>query len=115
VVVVGAGQQLSISKQVSVVGGGAALPGSELEYVVRVANIAAVPAFSLVITDTLPSGQLAYVNGSATMNGSAAGVSVWAPRSPPTTGPRAGRWTRGEPSSSASGRSWMRACPWARW
>jgi hypothetical protein len=44
VVVVGAGQQLSISKQVTVVGGGAAVPGAQLEYVVRVVNIAAVPA-----------------------------------------------------------------------
>src|SRR6185436_16606667 len=76
VVVVGAGQQLSISKQVTVVGGGAALPGSTLECVVQVANIAAVPAFNVVLTDTLPAGQLAYVNGSATMNGAAAGVSV---------------------------------------
>jgi uncharacterized repeat protein (TIGR01451 family) len=75
VVVVGAGQQLSISKQVSVVGGGPAFPGSQLEYVVQVVNIAAVPAFGVVLTDTLPPG-LAYVSGSATMNGSPAGVSV---------------------------------------
>jgi large repetitive protein len=78
VVVVGASQQLSISKQVSVVGGGAALPGAQLEYVVRVVNIAAVPVLSVVITDDLNAsqpGQLAYVNLSATMNGSAAGVS----------------------------------------
>ena len=41
-------------------------------------NIAAVPAINVVITDNLNAsqpGQLAYVNGSATMNGSAAGVS----------------------------------------
>jgi uncharacterized repeat protein (TIGR01451 family) len=76
VVVVGAGQQLSITKQVSVVGGGAALPGATLEYVVQVANIAAVPALSVILTDTLPAGQLAYVAGSATMNGAAAGVTV---------------------------------------
>jgi len=76
VVVVGAVQQLSITKQVSVVGGGPALPGATLEYVVTVTNFAAVPAISVVITDTLPAGQLAYVNGSATMNASAAGVSV---------------------------------------
>jgi uncharacterized repeat protein (TIGR01451 family) len=77
VVVVGAGQQLSISKQVTVVGGGAALPGAQLEYVVRVTNIATVPAGSVVITDNLDAsqpGQLVYVNGSATMNGSTAGV-----------------------------------------
>ena len=34
VVVVGAGQQLSITKQVTVVGGGPALPGAPLEYIV---------------------------------------------------------------------------------
>jgi len=77
VVVVGAGQQLLISKQVSVVGGGAALPGSQLDYVVRVVNIAAVPAINVVITDDLNAsqpGQLVFVNGSATMNGTTAGV-----------------------------------------
>ena len=78
VVVVGAVQQLSISKQVTVVGGGAAVPGAQLEYVVSVTNIAAVPALNVVITDDLNAsqpGQLAYVNLSATMNGAAAGVS----------------------------------------
>ncbi|HLQ78662.1 MAG TPA: SdrD B-like domain-containing protein, partial [Terriglobia bacterium] len=78
VVVVGASQQLSISKQVSVVGGGAAVPGALLEYVVRVANISGVPAINTVITDDLNApqpGRLAYVNGSATMDGSASGVS----------------------------------------
>ncbi len=77
VVVVGEGQQLSITKQVAVVGGGAAVPGAQLEYVVRVANVAAVPAINVVITDDLNAsqpGQLAYVNGSATLNGAAAGV-----------------------------------------
>jgi uncharacterized repeat protein (TIGR01451 family) len=78
VVVVGAGQQLSISKQVTVVGGGAAVPGAQLEYLVTVVNNSAVPAFNVVITDDLNAsqpGQLAYVNLSATMNGSAASVS----------------------------------------
>ena len=74
VVVVGAAQQLSITKQVSVVGGGPAVPGATLEYLVTVANIAAVPALTVAITDTLPAGQLAYVPSSATMNGSPAGV-----------------------------------------
>jgi large repetitive protein len=78
VVVVGNGQQLSITKQVAVVGGGAAVPGAQLEYVVRVVNIAAVPAVNVVITDDLNAsqpGQLTYVSGSATLNGAAAGVS----------------------------------------
>jgi uncharacterized repeat protein (TIGR01451 family) len=74
VVVVGAAQQLSITKQVSVVGGGPAVPGATLEYLVTVANIAAVPALNVVITDTLLAGQLAYVPSSATMSGSPTGV-----------------------------------------
>jgi len=82
VVVVGDGQQLSISKDVTVVGGGAVLPGSELEYVVRVVNIGAVPALDVVVTDDLDApvpGQLALVAGSATLNGSAAAVTVAGP------------------------------------
>ena len=78
-VVVGDSQQLSITKQVAVVGGGAAVAGAQLEYVVRVLNISSVPALNVVITDNLDSpqpGQLAYVNGSATMNGLTAGVTV---------------------------------------
>lgn len=77
VVVVGDGQELSITKQVAVVGGGPAVPGAELEYLVRVENIGAVPALNVVLTDDLDApqpGQLSYVNQSATMNGSAAGV-----------------------------------------
>lgn len=77
VVVVGVVQQLSITKQVTVVGGGPALPGAQLEYVVTVANISAVPAQSVVITDDLDAsapGRLAYVPASATLNGSTAGV-----------------------------------------
>jgi uncharacterized repeat protein (TIGR01451 family) len=76
VVVVGAVQQLAITKQVTVVGGGPALAGATLDYVVTVTNIAPLPALSVVITDTLPAGQLVYVAGSGTMNGLAAGVSV---------------------------------------
>ncbi|HZD53983.1 MAG TPA: hypothetical protein VE175_13120 [Woeseiaceae bacterium] len=79
VVVVGDSQQLSISKQVSVVGGGAAVAGATLEYVVTVVNIAAVPAYDVVIRDDLDApepGRLAYVDGSATMNGMTNGVSV---------------------------------------
>ena len=78
VVVVGSGQQLSITKQVAVVGGGPAVPGAELEYVVTVTNIAAVPALYVVITDDLDASQtgyLAYVDQSATMNGATTGVS----------------------------------------
>jgi uncharacterized repeat protein (TIGR01451 family) len=79
VVVVGDVQQLSITKQVAVVGGGAALAGAELEYVVTVLNIGSVPAVEVVLTDDLDApvaGQLLYVASSATLNGSSAGVSV---------------------------------------
>jgi uncharacterized repeat protein (TIGR01451 family)/fimbrial isopeptide formation D2 family protein len=78
-VVVGSGQQLSITKQVAVVGGGPALAGSQLEYVVSVVNIGAVPAFDVAITDDLDvptAGQLTYVGASAAMNGSPVGVTV---------------------------------------
>ena len=78
-VVVGNSQQISITKQVAVVGGGAAVAGAQLEYVVRVLNISSVPALNVVITDNLDApqpGRLAYVSGSATMNGSPAGVTV---------------------------------------
>ncbi len=78
-VVVGNAQQLTITKQVAVVGGGAALGGSTLEYVVRVVNISALPASLVVIRDDLEAstpGTLSYVAGSATLNGSAVGVTV---------------------------------------
>ncbi|WP_175452576.1 isopeptide-forming domain-containing fimbrial protein [Thiohalomonas denitrificans] len=81
-VVVGDAQQLSISKEVFVVGGGAAVPGSTLEYVVRVTNIGGVPATDVVITDDLDTpvpGQLTYVSGSGLLNGLATGVSFVAP------------------------------------
>jgi uncharacterized repeat protein (TIGR01451 family) len=79
VIVVGVGQLVSITKQVTVVGGGVAQPGATLEYVVNVTNIAPLPATNVVLTDdigTSAPGQLAYVSGSATMNGSTSGVSV---------------------------------------
>ena len=78
VVVVGDVQQLRIAKSVSVVGGGPALAGATLEYVVQVNNIGAVPAYEVVIRDDLDAtpGYLQYVAGSATMNGSVNGVVV---------------------------------------
>ncbi len=79
VVVVGPGQQLLIAKQVAVVGGGAALAGGQLEYEVRVTNVATIAAQDVVITDDLDApvaGQLGYVAGSATLNGLPAGVSA---------------------------------------
>ena len=79
VVVVGAAQQLAITKQVSVVGGGAALPGAQVEYTVQVRNLATVPAQTVVITDDLDApvaGQLAFVPGSETLNGLPAGIVI---------------------------------------
>jgi uncharacterized repeat protein (TIGR01451 family) len=78
-VIVGTSQQVSITKQVAVVGGGAAVPGVQLEYVVRVLNVSSVPALNVIITDNLDApvaGRLLYVSGSATLNGSPAGISV---------------------------------------
>ena len=77
VVVVGDAQVLSILKQVSVVGGGAALAGATLEYVVTVRNVSSVPAQYVTITDNLDEvnpGYLAYVDLSATLNGLPDGV-----------------------------------------
>jgi uncharacterized repeat protein (TIGR01451 family) len=82
VVVVGDAQQVSITKDVSVVGGGPVLAGSTLEYVVTVTNVGAVPAYNVLITDDLDvptPGYLSYVANSATMNGFTNGVSYAAP------------------------------------
>ncbi len=78
VVTVGNAQQLMITKQVVVVGGGTAEVGAELEYVVSVTNIGTVAATSVLITDVLP-GQLSYVTGSAVLNSSSAGITVAGP------------------------------------
>ena len=70
--------QVTITKQVSVVGG-AALPGGQLDYLVHVTNSSTSPATPVVITDDLSSagaGRLTFVNPAATMNGSAAGVTI---------------------------------------
>lgn len=74
---------LLITKQVTVVGGGAALPGGQLDYVVHVTNPSNNPpnfqADSVVITDDLNSagvGRLTLVNPAPTMNGLTAGVTV---------------------------------------
>jgi len=79
VVVVGNLQELKIVKAVSVVGGGPALAGATLDYVVQVTNAGTVPAYQVVIRDDLDvpfPGYLAYVDQSATMNGSANGITV---------------------------------------
>ena len=70
---------LTITKQVSVVGGGAATPGGQLDYLLHVTNVSTNPATPVVITDdvgTASAGRLTIVAASATMNGSAAGISI---------------------------------------
>ena len=81
VIAVGNAQQLSITKSVVVVGGGAALPGSVLEYTIQATNIGTVPATNVVMTDDLTPvlTQATYVANSATMNGSTNGVSFTSP------------------------------------
>ena len=79
-IIVGSAQQLFISKAVQVVGGGPALPNSQLEYFVAVTNTGVVAATNVVITDDLGAlpfaSQVTYVAGSATLNGSTSGVSL---------------------------------------
>jgi uncharacterized repeat protein (TIGR01451 family)/fimbrial isopeptide formation D2 family protein len=71
---------LTITKQVTVVGGGAAQAGGQLDYLVHVTNVATNPVTPVVITDDISSagaGRLTFVNPPApTMNGSPAGVTV---------------------------------------
>src|SRR4029077_20367336 len=70
---------VTITKQVTVVGGGLAVPGATLDYLVHVTNTSANPVNPVVITDNLNAagaGALTYVAGTATMNGSPNGVSV---------------------------------------
>ncbi|MFA0791604.1 isopeptide-forming domain-containing fimbrial protein [Microbulbifer echini] len=77
-VVVGDAQLLSIVKEVAVVGGGAAEAGTQLEYLVTVENIGAVPASDVLIIDDLATAgtALRYVDSSALLNGRPQGVAV---------------------------------------
>src|SRR5262249_32271038 len=70
---------VAITKQATAVGGGAAMPGGQLDYLVHVTNTSANPVNPVVITDNLNAagaGTLTYIGGTATMNGSANGLSV---------------------------------------
>jgi large repetitive protein len=76
VVVVGEAQLLSVTKEVMVVGGGAAEAGGQLEYVIRVSNIGSLAATRVAVTDDMgpPLGdQVTYMAGSGTLNGSRPG------------------------------------------
>ena len=79
IVIVGDGQQLAISKSVSVVGGGPVLAGGRLDYAVRITNIGTVDARDILIVDDLAlasSGALSLVPGSIRLDGSTEGVAV---------------------------------------
>ena len=81
-IVVGNAQLVSIIKTVSIVGGGPALAGGQLEYRISVTNISTVAATNIIITDNLDlpvAGQLTYIAGSGLLNGLATGVSYAAP------------------------------------
>ena len=70
---------VSITKQVTVVGGGQPVAGATLDYLVHVTNTSANPVTPVVITDDLNAagpGYLTYVAGTATMNALPNGVSV---------------------------------------
>ncbi len=118
VVVVGNGQQLSIVKEVTVVGGGPASQGATLEYLVRVTNISLVPALYVVITDDLNMpvpGYLTYVHNSATLNGADDGHRRQRPASsPPTTRRPTVRCSRNRLRCCASAPSSIRICSTAR-
>ena len=79
VVVVGNLQELRITKNVSVVGGGPALAGATLEYVVQVTNVGTLPAYAVVIRDDIAvptPGYLTFVDQSWSLNGSTTGIAV---------------------------------------
>src|SRR5688572_24942053 len=79
VVVVGNLQELRITKNVSVVGGGPALAGATLEYVVQATNVGTVPAYQVVLRDDIAvptPGYLTFVDQSWTLNGSTTGITV---------------------------------------
>ncbi len=77
IIVVGDVQLLTITASVSVVGGGPALAGSELEYVIRTTNYGSQAATQMVITDDLGpplDSQVTYLPGLGTLDSSPAGV-----------------------------------------
>jgi uncharacterized repeat protein (TIGR01451 family) len=70
---------VTITKQVTVVGGGPPAPGAALDYLVHVTNNSPNPVSPVVITDDLNAagpGALTYVTGTATVNGAVTGVTV---------------------------------------
>jgi uncharacterized repeat protein (TIGR01451 family) len=79
VVVVGNLQEVRITKSVSVVGGGPALAGATLEYVVQATNVGTLPVIAVVIRDDIAvptPGYLTFVDQSWLLNGSTTGITV---------------------------------------
>ena len=79
VVVVGNLQEVRITKNVSVVGGGAAPAGATLEYVVQRTNVGTVPAYQVVLRDDIAvpqPGYLTFVDQSWTLEGATTGITV---------------------------------------
>jgi uncharacterized repeat protein (TIGR01451 family) len=79
VVVVGNLQELRITKNVSVVGGGPALAGATLEYVVQATNVGTVPAYQVVLRDDIAvpmPGYLTFVDQSWTLENATTGITV---------------------------------------
>ncbi|HSC15541.1 MAG TPA: choice-of-anchor K domain-containing protein, partial [Gammaproteobacteria bacterium] len=79
VVVVGNLQEVRITKNVSVVGGGPAVAGATLEYVVQATNVGTLPAIDVVIRDDIAvpqPGYLTFVDQSWSLNGATTGITV---------------------------------------
>ena len=70
VIGIGVNSDLTVTKEVFVVGGGLAQAGGELEYVIQVENVGNSNATNIVLTDVIPVGT-SYVAGSVRLNGSA--------------------------------------------
>jgi uncharacterized repeat protein (TIGR01451 family) len=81
VVIVGEAPSITITKEVFVIGGGTAVAGGELEYVVRVTNTGVQPVANVVIRDDLDdpdtvAGQMTYIANSGLLSGLPTGVSI---------------------------------------
>ncbi|HEY3515492.1 MAG TPA: THxN family PEP-CTERM protein, partial [Gammaproteobacteria bacterium] len=79
VVVVGNLQEVRITKAVSVVGGGPAIAGATLEYVVQATNVGTIPAYQVVLRDDIAvpqPGYLTFVDQSWSLNGATTGITV---------------------------------------
>lgn len=73
VIGVGASENILVTKEVVVVGGGQAEPDRQLQYIIQVDNIGTVAIPNLVVEDSIPANTT-YVDNSARLNGSANGI-----------------------------------------